>query len=255
MQYPVCIRPLKALYTGSLVFAATCAANAAPAASPPAEGATTATHTTSTARPDVSPLTQPNAAASGQSGATTAQFPTATQPDTISPSQPDTDATMSKPNPLSVGAKAPVFTYRTADGQEHSTANLHGKPFVVYFYPKDMTPGCTTQACGFRDSYADYEKAGLAVIGVSADSEESHGKFRSKHELPFGLASDPERKVIEAYGVWGPKLFMGNSFLGIHRISFLVGPDGTIAKVYPKVKVADHAETVLADARELGLIP
>lgn len=167
------------------------------------------------------------------------------------PAEPTDTSAMSKANPLPVGAKAPGFTYRTADGTEHHTDALAGKAYVVYFYPKDMTPGCTTQACGFRDSYADYEKAGLTVIGVSADSEASHDKFRAKHELPFGLTSDPERKVIEAYGVWGPKLFMGKSFLGINRISFLVGPDGRIAKVYPKVKVADHAAEVLADAKAL----
>lgn len=175
---------------------------------------------------------------------------------TVAAAQPaDTTAdapAMSKANPLPAGAKAPGFTYRTADGALHHTDELAGKAYVVYFYPKDMTPGCTTQACGFRDSYAEYEQAGLTVIGVSADSEESHDKFRAKHELPFGLTSDPERKVIEAYGVWGPKLFMGKSFLGINRISFLVGPDGKIAKVYPKVKVADHAAEVLADAKALS---
>lgn len=158
---------------------------------------------------------------------------------------------MSAPQPLPVGAKAPGFSYHTADGKEHHTDKLAGKPYLVYFYPKDMTPGCTTEACAFRDSYADFTKAGLTVIGVSGDSEESHGKFRARHDLPFALASDPEHKTIEAYGVWGPKLFMGKSFLGIHRMSFLVGPDGRIVKVYPKVKVAEHAAEVLADAAEL----
>lgn len=195
---------------------------------------------------NASPATRSNAIA------TTTASPQASR-DSLS-TQTNNDPTMSKANPLPVGAEAPVFTYRTADGKEHSTADLKGKPFVVYFYPKDNTPGCTTQACGFRDNYAQYEQAGLAVIGVSADSEESHEKFRNKHELPFGLTSDPERTVIEAYGVWGPKLFMGKSFLGINRISFLVDKEGKIAKVYPKVKVVDHAQSVLEDARQLGLI-
>lgn len=158
---------------------------------------------------------------------------------------------MSLPNPLQPGVCAPTFTFRLADGTEKSTATLSGGPYLVYFYPKDDTPGCTREACAFRDGYSDFEAAGLVVIGVSADSEASHEKFRKKHALPFALASDPDRAIIDAFGVWGPKQFMGKQFDGIHRMSFLVGPDGKIAKTYPKVKPEEHAAEVLADAKAL----
>lgn len=158
---------------------------------------------------------------------------------------------MSKLEPLKPGETAPVFTYRTADGVELSTYKLSGSPYLVYFYPKDNTPGCTKEACAFRDSFAGFEEAGVTVIGVSADSEASHEKFRKKYELPFALCADPEHTVIEAFGVWDEKKFMGRVFDGIHRISFLIGPDGKIAKTYPKVKPETHAAEVLKDASTL----
>ncbi len=158
---------------------------------------------------------------------------------------------MSQPDPLQPGADAPTFTFHDADGTEHSTADLKGCPYLVYFYPKDDTPGCTKEACAFRDGFADFQKAGIAVIGISADSEASHAKFREKYQLPFALASDPDRKVIDGFGVWGQKKFMGKVYDGIHRMSFLIGPDGKVAKTYPKVKPEEHAAEVLADAQEL----
>ena len=155
-----------------------------------------------------------------------------------------------KANPLAVGSPAPVFSFQTAQGAQRSTAELMGRPFVVYFYPKDDTPGCTTQACSFRDRYADFVSAGLPVIGVSTDSEASHLKFRSKFDLPFGLTADTEKQVVSAYGVWGEKKFMGRTYLGTHRVTFLVGAEGHIAKVWPKVKPEDHAAEVLAAAAD-----
>jgi len=153
-----------------------------------------------------------------------------------------------KANPLVEGSPAPVFSFQTAQGVQRSTAELQGRPFVVYFYPKDDTPGCTTQACSFRDRYAEFVSAGLPVIGVSTDSEASHSKFRSKFDLPFGLAADVDKQVVSAFGVWGEKKFMGRAYLGTHRVTFLVGADGHIAKVWPKVKPEDHAAEVLAAA-------
>lgn len=150
--------------------------------------------------------------------------------------------------PLAEGAPAPAFTYLTADGASHSTADFAGRPYVVYFYPKDDTPGCTKQACSFRDRYADFREAGVAVIGVSVDSDASHARFRNKYDLPFGLAADPEKRIVTAFGVWGEKKFMGRAYAGTHRITFLVGADGRIAKVWPKVKPENHAAEVLAAA-------
>lgn len=158
---------------------------------------------------------------------------------------------MSQTDPLQPGADVPEFTFQLADGTSQSTDSLKGSPYLVYFYPKDDTPGCTKEACAFRDGYTDFKEAGLTVIGISADSEASHEKFRNKYELPFALASDPDRKVIEAYGVWGEKKFMGKVYDGIHRMSFLIGPDGKVAKTYPKVKPEEHAAEVLADVQSL----
>jgi peroxiredoxin Q/BCP len=116
---------------------------------------------------------------------------------------------------------------------------------VVYFYPKDDTPGCTKEACSFRDSYHDFKTAGVEVIGISPDSVKSHSKFSEKHDLPFILLSDPEHKVCEAYGVWGLKKFMGREYYGVLRTTFVIGPDGKIKKVFKNVKPADHSHEVL----------
>lgn len=158
---------------------------------------------------------------------------------------------MMQAKPLEAGALAPAFNYRTATGAEAHSSELAGRAYLVYFYPKDDTPGCTTEACGFRDAYDAFGKADLTVIGVSPDSEKSHQKFREKHSLPFALVADEGKAVCQAYGVWGEKKFMGRTFEGVHRMSFLVGPDGHIAKTYPKVKPDAHASEVLADHRSL----
>ncbi|MGE9296288.1 MAG: thioredoxin-dependent thiol peroxidase [Puniceicoccales bacterium] len=155
---------------------------------------------------------------------------------------------MSTPNPLSPGESAPGFAFKHANGDADHTDNLKGKTFLVYFYPRDDTPGCTKEACAFRDLFAEFTKAGVTVIGVSCDDDNSHEKFRQKFSLPFPLAADTDQSIVNAYGVWGPKKFMGKEYEGIHRTSFLVGPDGRILKTYPKVKPEEHAEEVLADA-------
>ena len=158
---------------------------------------------------------------------------------------------MEQANPLSEGSEAPSFSFREADGSERSTADLAGSHYLVYFYPRDNTPGCTAEACGFRDNLTPLNKLGLTVIGVSCDSEKSHEKFRAKHDLPFPLAADESQEIVKAFGVWGEKSFMGRTFEGIHRVSFLVGPDGKIVKTYHKVKAKTHPDQVLSDAREL----
>jgi thioredoxin-dependent peroxiredoxin len=153
---------------------------------------------------------------------------------------------------LREGSEAPPFSYRDADGRTLDTGDLCGGPFVVYFYPKDDTPGCTQEACGFRDSYEEFAAAGVPVIGVSPDEDESHTKFRRKHNLPFGLASDTDHTIAEAYGVWGEKVFMGRRYHGVHRVTYVVNADGRIAKVYPKVKPAEHARQILSDLPALS---
>ena len=158
---------------------------------------------------------------------------------------------MQQVKPLNEGDKAPFFSFREADGNERSTSELTGSPYLVFFYPRDNTPGCTAEACGLRDYLGELEKLKLTIIGVSCDSEKSHDRFRAKHGLPFPLTSDESRETVKAFGVWGAKKFMGREFEGIHRMSFLVGPDGKVAKAYHKVKAKEHPAEVLADATEL----
>ncbi len=144
------------------------------------------------------------------------------------------------------GDQAPDFTLRSDAGEEVSLSSFRGRPVVLYFYPKDDTPGCTTQACGIRDGYVDFERAGAVVLGVSPDTTASHAKFREKYGLPFTLLADPEHEVAELYGVWGEKRYMGRTYMGVRRSTFLVGPDGTIEQVLHDVKPAQHADDVLA---------
>jgi thioredoxin-dependent peroxiredoxin len=150
---------------------------------------------------------------------------------------------------LEPGAVAPDFTL-PADEGEVSLSGFRGKWVVLYFYPKDDTPGCTKQAIGFSEKIDEFEAAGAAVIGVSKDTAAKHGKFRSKHGLKVHLASDAESDVCERYGVWKAKSMYGREFMGIERTTVLIGPDGKIARVWPKVKVPGHAEAVLAAVRE-----
>jgi peroxiredoxin Q/BCP len=152
---------------------------------------------------------------------------------------------------LEVGQPAPAFTLRDQHGEEVSLAALRGSPVVVYFYPKDDTPGCTTQACAIRDQWAEFEQAGAVVLGVSPDDVDSHARFADRYDLPHRLLADPDRDVIRAYGAWGTKKMYGKEFEGVIRSTVLVGPDGEVAAVWPKVQPKRHADQVLAALRDL----
>lgn len=147
---------------------------------------------------------------------------------------------------LKEGDIAPAFTAPANGGQAVSLADFKGRPVILYFYPRDDTPGCTKEACAFRDAFADFTAQGAVVLGVSADSVKSHDKFVRKFKLPFTLLADEDRRIVEAYGVWGEKSFMGRRYQGIHRVTFLIGGDGRIQKIWPKVKPEEHAAEVLA---------
>jgi peroxiredoxin Q/BCP len=147
---------------------------------------------------------------------------------------------------INEGDRAPDFTLRSDAGTDVTLSGLRGRPVVLYFYPKDDTPGCTTQACGIRDAYGEFERAGAVVLGVSPDDERSHAEFKKKYDLPFTLLADTDRAVAEQYGVWGEKSYMGRSFFGVKRSTFVIGKDGTVKKVFEKVKPAEHAHDVLA---------
>jgi len=146
---------------------------------------------------------------------------------------------------LSEGDKAPDFGVVNQNNQLMTLESFKGKKVILYFYPKDSTPGCTAESCNLRDSYSELTSLGFEVIGVSADSVESHQKFISKNELPFDLLSDTERKVIDAYGVWGPKKFMGKEYDGIHRTTFVIDEKGIIERVFSKVKTKEHTQQIL----------
>lgn len=146
---------------------------------------------------------------------------------------------------LKVGDKAPAFAAQDQDGKTVKLADLAGKSVVLYFYPKDMTPGCTTEACGLRDEHAAIKKKGAVVLGVSKDDATSHRKFIEKEKLPFSLLADEDLKVIKAYEAWGERSMYGRKFMGILRKTYVIGPDGRIKAVFPKVKPAEHAAEVL----------
>lgn len=147
---------------------------------------------------------------------------------------------------LQVGDVAPQFSAPASGGQSVSLADLKGKHVVIYFYPKDDTPGCTKEACGFRDSYAAFAKQGAVVLGVSPDPVKAHDRFVAKFKLPFTLVADSDHAIAEAYGVWGEKVFMGRKYQGVHRCTFLVGPEGRLQAIWPQVKPEAHAAEVLA---------
>lgn len=147
---------------------------------------------------------------------------------------------------LKAGDVAPPFTVATSGGGKISLADYLGQNVILYFYPRDDTPGCTKEACAFRDYFSEFKKQGAVVFGVSADSVKSHDKFVAKFKLPFTLLADEDKKIVEAYGVWGEKSFMGRKYLGIFRVTFLIGPDGRIKKIWPLVKPEEHAAEVLA---------
>jgi thioredoxin-dependent peroxiredoxin len=144
------------------------------------------------------------------------------------------------------GDPAPDFTLASDRGEAVTLSSLRGKPVVLYFYPKDDTPGCTTQACGIRDAYGEFERAGAVVLGISPDKESSHARFREKYELPFTLLADTDHAIAEKYGVWGEKKYLGKSYLGINRSTFVIDAEGTVRTVMRDVKPATHADDVLA---------
>ena len=144
------------------------------------------------------------------------------------------------------GKPAPDFELTSDGGETVKLSSLRGQPVVLYFYPKDDTPGCTAQACGIRDAYGEFQRAGAIVLGVSPDDERSHVKFRDKYKLPFTLLADPDHSVSEQYGVWGEKSFRGRKYLGVSRSTFVIDADGTVKKVLHDVNPATHADAVLA---------
>ncbi len=148
---------------------------------------------------------------------------------------------------LKVGDIAPEITLADQDGTMRSLSQYKGQWVLVYFYPKDSTPGCTTEACSLRDSFPSFDKHTCVVLGVSTDSVESHKKFASKFNLPFILLADTEKKTVADYGVWGEKKFMGRTYMGTARTSFLINPQGFIYKIYEKVNPSTHAKEVLVD--------
>jgi peroxiredoxin Q/BCP len=148
---------------------------------------------------------------------------------------------------LKIGQKAPEFSLPDQEGNIHSLSDYKGSKVLLYFYPKDDTPGCTTEACNFRDGYDEFKKMGLVILGVSADSVTSHKKFAEKFTLPFPLLSDESKDTINAYEAWGMKKFMGREYEGVFRKSFLINEEGNIEKIYDEVKAKDHAEEVKGD--------
>jgi thioredoxin-dependent peroxiredoxin len=147
---------------------------------------------------------------------------------------------------LKEGDNAPEFSAATNGGGNISLADFKGKNVILYFYPRDDTPGCTKEACAFRDHFAEFKERGAVVLGVSTDSAKSHDKFVEKFKLPFTLLADEDKKIVEAYGVWGRKSFLGRKYMGTNRVTFLIGPDGRIKKIWPQVKPDEHAQEVLA---------
>ena len=147
---------------------------------------------------------------------------------------------------INEGDQAPDFTLQSDAGTDVTLSSLRGRPVVLYFYPRDDTPGCTAQACGIRDAYGEFQRAGAVVLGVSPDDESSHVKFREKYELPFTLLADTDHSVSEQYGVWGEKKFAGKRYMGVKRSTFVIDADGTVKTVMHDVKPATHADDVLA---------
>ncbi|MEN8789165.1 MAG: thioredoxin-dependent thiol peroxidase [Flavobacteriaceae bacterium] len=146
---------------------------------------------------------------------------------------------------LKEGDKAPNFTARDQDGNTVQLSDYKGKKLIVFFYPKASTPGCTAEACNLRDHYTELQKAGYELLGVSADSEKRQANFRNKYKFPFALIADEDHQLINGFGVWGSKKFMGREYDGIHRKTFIIDPDGIISRVIDKVKTKDHTAQIL----------
>jgi peroxiredoxin Q/BCP len=148
-------------------------------------------------------------------------------------------------NLLETGAKAPDFSTTDQNGKKVSLKDYRGRKVVLYFYPKDDTPGCTKEACAFRDSFGKFKTLGIEILGVSVDSEKSHKSFAEKYALPFTLLADPDKKIVQAYGAWGEKALYGKKYMGTHRVTYLIDESGRIASVFPKVKPEEHADEIL----------
>ncbi len=148
---------------------------------------------------------------------------------------------------LKQGDFAPDFELKDQNGDLHKLSDYRGKKVVLYFYPKDDTPGCTKEACSFRDTFGDFRKHGMVILGVSKDSEKSHARFQEKYSLPFSLLSDTDTLVSKAYGAWGEKKFKGKEIVGMNRITYVIDEDGRVLKAYEKVKPQDHAQEILND--------
>jgi len=149
------------------------------------------------------------------------------------------------------GIEAPDFTLPDETGTFRKLSDFHGKPVVLYFYPKDDTPGCTKEACNFRDEFPKFGKMNAEIIGVSIDSVESHKKFADKYKLPFNLLADEKKEVVEKYGVWKEKNMYGKKYMGIERTTFIINTEGKISKIFPKVKVEEHNKEVMEALKEL----
>jgi len=144
------------------------------------------------------------------------------------------------------GDQAPPFIANTSGGKKISFNDFKGRNVILYFYPRDDTPGCTKEACSFRDNFPRFNEKDAVVLGVSTDSVKAHDKFVNKFQLPFILIADEDKRIVQAYGVWGQKSFMGRKYMGTHRVTVLIGPDGRIRKIWSNVKPAEHAEEVLS---------
>jgi thioredoxin-dependent peroxiredoxin len=151
---------------------------------------------------------------------------------------------------LAVGTKAPDFTTIDQHGNKMSLSDLKGKTVILYFYPKDNTPGCTKEACAFRDHFAQFRALNVEILGVSIDDDKSHQAFAQKYGLPFRLLADPDKRLVTAYGVWGEKTLYGKKYMGTNRVTYVIDESGSIAAVFPKVKPATHAEDVFAVLQE-----
>ncbi|UGU15588.1 thioredoxin-dependent thiol peroxidase [Sinomicrobium kalidii] len=151
-------------------------------------------------------------------------------------------------NTLQAGDKVPEFTAKDQDGNTVSSSDYHGKKWIVFFYPKASTPGCTAEACNLRDNFKELKDKGYELLGISADSEKRQSNFKKKYDFPFPLLADEDKKVIEAFGVWGPKKFMGRTFDGIHRKTFIIDEEGKVERVIDKVKTKDHAAQILNES-------
>ena len=147
---------------------------------------------------------------------------------------------------ISEGMPAPDFTVLDENGKQQRLSDYRGQSVILYFYPKDDTPGCTTEACNFRDDYSAYTETGVTILGVSPDSPKSHLKFKQKYQLPFTLLADEDHAICEAYNVWGQKKFMGREYMGVLRTTFIIDPQGNIKKIFENVKPAEHSTELLA---------